>query len=258
MNRYQQMAEVQKNWTAPRELGHSIPRAVSLSGKGIALAVLAGALALGSIVAGVLLARESRRQTGEIARFEQQGTDVDARIVRLRRTGDQGNDYRVKYWFRFGGRTYEKDVKVPQRIWKKLAEGGTMPVRFLAANPALNHPHAVNKSAMSIWVAILVPAFLIALGLVCGAFLRRQMHLLAEGRPAPAVVTKVRKVESEGGHTTIVEYEFPMQSGGIGKGKYESSAKGIGLGSTLTILYNPDNPRRIARYPMCLVRVDRS
>src|SRR5688572_16195048 len=120
MNRYDQMAVVQKQWKAPAELGHSTPRAVRLSSSGIALAALAAALAIGALVVAVLAGRESTRQTEEVEELERDGEDADARIVRLWRTRGEGNHYRVEYWFRFEGRTYQKEMKIPQRIWKTL------------------------------------------------------------------------------------------------------------------------------------------
>jgi hypothetical protein len=54
-----------------------------------------------------------------------------------------------------------------------------------------------------------------------------------------------------------MKYEFPLVEGGIGKGKGSPSRKPLAVGSTITVIYDRDNPRRNSPYPMEMVRIDR-
>jgi hypothetical protein len=83
---------------------------------------------------------------------------------------------------------------------------------------------------------------------------RRQRHLLADGRPAPAVVTRYSRLQTEHGAQNIVYYEFALLGGGTCKGRASTNRR-LPVGSAICVLYDPDNPRRSAPYPMCLVKL---
>jgi hypothetical protein len=94
-----------------------------------------------------------------------------------------------------------------------------------------------------------VAAFLAAVGGLFTIPLRYQGWLLAEGRPALAVVTRHAKTDKG----TVIHYEFTMLSGSQGKGRSGPSRKPLAVGATLCVFYDPDNPRRNAPYPLPLV-----
>jgi hypothetical protein len=259
MNRYNKFDTIQRNWTRPPELGHSTPRPVSLNGSGWVLAILAAALLLGSVAIGVLAGRDFISKSKDVRLLEREGREVDARVTRVWRTSGEGKHNRASYEFDAGGNTYRREMKIPDRIWKTLKTGGTLPVRYVPSKPELNHPAALPRQAPTIWFAILVPAGMIVLALCLSAVLRRSMDLLENGRPVPGVVTKTKKIQNDhGGHNRIAEYEFPLFGGGIGKGKTDWSAKDAKQGATLCVVYDPDNPARNTRYPFQLVKVDRN
>ncbi len=83
--------------------------------------------------------------------------------------------------------------------------------------------------------------------------LQRQRRLLTEGRPAPGIVTRLSR--TKGGMQ--VYYDFLLLSGSVAKGSSGPVSKPPGIGQTVCVLYNPDNPRRNAIYPLCLVKEDR-
>ena len=79
------------------------------------------------------------------------------------------------------------------------------------------------------------------------------MRLLSEGRPSPALVT--RHTQVKGGK--MMTYEFPLHGGGVGKGRGGTSRKPPAIGSAITIVYDRENPRRNAPYPLQMVKVVR-
>jgi hypothetical protein len=85
--------------------------------------------------------------------------------------------------------------------------------------------------------------------------LSRARDLLSGGRPAEARVTEVHRQTHSHGSSHRVELEFTVLSGAKHHGRLEQGSKPPAVGSTLIIVYDPDQPKRQARYPMKLVRV---
>jgi hypothetical protein len=84
--------------------------------------------------------------------------------------------------------------------------------------------------------------------------LNAQRRLLAEGRPAPALVTKLaRHQTSHGVSHQSIRYAFPLLSGSMAIGRSDAR-KGQAVGSVICIVYDPDRPRRSLAYPFPLVR----
>jgi len=255
MNRFDQFAELEQRWSPPRELQYSTPRAFRLSGGGIALTAVGVLLFLGAIAAGVFLSLESMRQTRNYRRLAEEGRETEATVARLWRSAEKNRTAHVEYWFTVAGRRYRNATRVPAAIWKTLQTGERLPVRFLPSNPEINHPSRWHPRVLSLWVAGLAAAFLAILTAAIALAFRRQIDLLSEGRPAPGVVTQVRKMQdSHSGHQTIVYYQFRLLSGAIRKGKRASAGKQVKTGDTLCILYDPHDPRRNSVYPLSLVR----
>jgi len=92
---------------------------------------------------------------------------------------------------------------------------------------------------------VAVPAFLLPIPV------RREARLLAEGRPAPGRVTGFKKIDQ----SIRVQYEFRLLNGTVAKGKVNRSKPPV-VGAPLCVLYEPENPRRNALYPLSLVRLE--
>ena len=92
---------------------------------------------------------------------------------------------------------------------------------------------------------VTVPAFLLPIPV------RREVRLLAEGRPAPGRVTGFKKADE----AFRVQYEFRLLNGALAKGKVNRSKPPV-VGAPLCVLYDPENPRRNALYPLSLVRLE--
>lgn len=252
MDRYQEMAELQRTWTPPPELMGSGPREVRLSGQGIGVAVLAGCLILGGVGAAISLERVANQQSDEQNLLSEQGKDSEATVTRVWRTRDKESRPMVAYQFEAEGRAYHRSVRAPLAVWKKLAAGSPLAVRFLPSDPARSHPREWAESTIPLWLSLLIGSILAAIGAGLVFVLRRQLALLSEGRPAPAVVTRYSYAQH--GQKNI-HYEFPLLSGGLAKGKRGPTRRLPAIGATLCVIYDRENPRRNAPYPLEMAKL---
>ena len=246
--------KLKNNWTPPDGLGYSGLRPVQLTGAGIVSLVVAAALLLGAVAAGIGLRTTASRQAQEHRLLREQGFNTDARITRLwRSTGKDTRDW-VAYRFTVQEQVYETRKVVPARIWRELQAGSSLPIRFLPSNPKVNHPSAWNDSPMSLWIPYLAFGGLAAIACVCAIRLRNQMQLLTDGRPAPGIVTGHWRTKDG----TILRYEFLLLNGATAKGRGGQSRRPPAVGSPICVLYDPENPRRNAPYPLTLVKLTKS
>ena len=128
------------------------------------------------------------------------------------------------------------------------------------SNPGLNCPSYLTRQGMPRWLPFGIGFIMAAGGAAIALAVRRQTRLLADGRAAPALVTRLSNVarDSHGGnHGRKYYYEFPVLSGAIAKGHGGPTKRFPAVGSTLCVLYDPDNPAKNAPYPLSLVRVAR-
>jgi hypothetical protein len=210
---------------------------------------LAVVFLVGGLAAGIALEITALRQAEEQRLLREQGADAEGLVTRLWRSGDKGHTLWVAYRFTVQERTYAGGAKAPLRIWKNLQVGSELAVRYLPSRPALSYPHGCEPGPMPMWVPWLVAAAVSATGGLFTLPLRRQGWLLAQGRPAPAVVTRHAKTDKG----TLVHYEFQTLSGSMAKGRSGPNRKPFAIGATLCVFYDPDNPRRNAPYPLPLV-----
>jgi hypothetical protein len=242
-----------ENWTPPDGLGYSRLRPVSLTGGGIALLVVAVLMILGAVPAGIGLGTTAKRQAKDHRLLQEQGVNTEARITRLWRSGDKNQQHLVSYRFTVQERAYEARNKVPTRIWQTLTVGSSLPVRFLPSDPKVNHPTEWDDTPMPNWLPYLLSGALVVIAFGVTIPLRIQMRLLTEGRPAPGTVTGHRRTKDG----TILRYEFVLLNGATAKGRGQSR-RPPAIGAPICVLYDPENPRRNAPYPLTLVKLTRS
>jgi hypothetical protein len=252
-DRGRELQDLQRDWTPPPELARGGPREVKLSGGGIAVSVVACLLLLGAIAAAVGLSRVAARQSNETRQLAASGIEAQALVTRHWRSGGKDSERRVAYWFEYEGRAYEGSARTPRSVWAELEVGSPIRVRFLPGRPEVNHPAGWQRGDMPSWIPAFVAVGLIFPGLLLLYMIRRQIQLLSEGRPAPAIVLGHRRIK--GGK--MMQYEFPLPGGGIGKGRGGKSRRPAAVGSTITVVYDRDNPKRNAPYPFDMVRIDR-
>ncbi len=250
------LSNLWEGWTPPPGISRSTPRPVRLSAGGIAMIVAAILMACGGVGGAIAInaQRSSRRARAE--HFRENGQTAEGVVTRLWHTGSEDVQYRVQYRFTADGSPYAGQGNLSRRNWKSLNVNGPIEIRYLPANPRQNRPLNSSSGVAPVWIPYLFGAILLSGSVLFPLILRKQRRLLAEGKPAPAVVTRNRQVYSgEGGSHNEVCYEFPLLAGGTAKGR--SNRRPKPTGTVLCALYDPDNPRRNTLYPMSLVKLDR-
>ena len=242
-----------ESWTPPDGLGYSSLRPVGLTGGGVALLVVAGMMLLGAVAAAIGLGTTARRQAKDHRLLQEQGVNTDAQITRLWRSGDKNQQHLVSYRFTVQEREYVARKGVPSRIWQTLRAGSSLPVRYLPSDPKVNHPTEWDDTPMPNWLPYLLSGALVAIAFGVTIPLRIQMRLLTEGRPAPGTVTGHRRTKDG----TILRYEFQLLNGATAKGRGQSR-RPPAIGAPICVLYDPENPRRNAPYPLTLVKLTKS
>jgi Protein of unknown function (DUF3592) len=247
------LEEIGAEWQPPAGLGFSSVRPVRLTSAGIALLVMAVLLLAGSLALGAVLWSQSQRDELHRRLLGDQGVTTQATIERLWRSGDKESTPRMRYRFAVDGREYTGSTKVPRTIWRTLEQGMSLDVRYLPIDPSVSHPVQWRPRVTPWFLAVLIPVFFAGFAVLMTYPLRRQWRLLSEGRPAPGVVTSVRRTDK----SIRVKYEFRLLNGSKQSGRANASGKALpGIGSVVCVVYDRYDPSRSALYPMALVRVD--
>ena len=248
--------ESRRTFSLPPELTRSAPRDVALTTGGRALIVVAWLLAAGALAAGIALHLEAQRQSDAAVDFDRRAVPATAVVDRLwRKSGDDQPAF-AAFHFDAGGVRIEGQSRMQLSAWRGLRPGSTVAVRYLPDNPRGFVLAGARRNRLPFAVAYIVSSALAALALLCAAAVHRQRRLLSEGRSAPAVVTAVRKHQgSHGSHREIV-YEFPVLAGTMATGKAAAS-KTSEVGNRISVVYDPERPKRNRPYPFSLVTLDR-
>ncbi len=249
MSRPFELQQLLRSWTPPRELRLSRSREVQLSGGGKALAALGFLLAAGAVAALVGLQTLVRAEMREIELLRAHGIETTGQVVRIIRDQEKKSSYRLVYGFQVGEAAYDRRVQVTAATARGLPVGSSLAVRYLPSDPAINYPSGWRQKTMPAWLPPLAGLGLLALSWLPAHALRSQRRLLAEGRPAPAVVTRHHKDQ----HGVTIHYEFPLLSGARCAGKSGPMKKPPEIGSQICIIYDPDQPSRNSKYPFSLV-----
>jgi hypothetical protein len=177
---------------------------------------------------------------------------IDCRVVVGEVTGFSIARYAptgVSYRFIVHGVTYSGEAKEPSG-GTSLEKADKIPIRFLPANPAINHPDAWEWSAAVWWLYDALEIFLTAMGGLAFAALWRDRQLAREGKVAAGVVTSCIPNDRR----FDVEYEFYTWDDLLMKGKSDCADE-YGAGARVWILYLPRKPRRNHMYPLSLFEV---
>jgi hypothetical protein len=245
-------SDAHRDWKPPAELAYARPRPVSLKFGGIAVIVLMVGLLVGSVVAGVLLSRSISERTQYDAKLQLAGVESDAVITGVELISGKSRRYRIAYTYDYGGRRYSARVTTSSRRAGELQAGAPIKVRFLPSDP--EHSFAVDweSGPKPAWLIVLLPAGLIVPAIVLFFVMKRQRRLLEEGQPARAIVTGHTRTQ----HGKVVHYEYSVSGGGPVKGKSGPMHRTPEVDSVITVLYDPDNPRKSVAYPLSLYKID--
>jgi hypothetical protein len=245
-----------EGWKPPEGLGQSWPRRTALGRAGIALCVVSALMLVGGVVLALATAREGWRRQAEVRQMRAEGRETKGVVTLMLHGGEHDNDFRLEYRFTVDGRVYGGGADVGKRQWQSLGVGMPVAIRYLPSAPAHNYPSADPPGTTGIWLACLAGGIVAAIGAWLPLKIRRQRHLLEGGRPAPAVVTRVKESEGwpEQGWRCTVYYQFSLPDGATCQGRSSLRARYIPEGSVICILYDPDNPQRSDCYPLSLVK----
>jgi hypothetical protein len=244
-------------FSLPPELERSAPRDVGLTTGGRALMVLAWLLVAGAVTAGIALSFEARRQSDAALNFDQRSVTANAVVDRLWRKSGDGKPAFAAFHFEANGERIDGESRMQLPAWRELRTGSTLPVRYLPDNPRRFVLAGRRRNGMPFAVAYVVSAILGAIALLCLAAVQWQHRLLSEGRSVRAVVTAVRKSKGSSGEThTEMVYEFRVLAGTLATGK-AAAKKGAAVGTPISVVYDPERPKRNRPYPFSLVTLNR-
>lgn len=232
--------------TIPPELGLPIPRGAHLKRNGVHMAVVAWIILAFGVGLGISEAIHIVREGRHRAELRNNSREAAGVVTK------EGRANTVYYAFTANGTTFTDNARAPNSQWYRLEKNGPIPVRYLAANPAIHHPAAWEWSIFLEWNPLLAITMALFLSGVFFASLHGDRKLIAEGTPAVGTVTSCSPW-SRGGF--IVRYEFRTADGMAlrGKGWPENSYE---IGAPICILYLSRNPMRNKSYPMTNYRAD--
>ena len=246
-----QLNEARQTWHPPEELERSRPREVRLTGAGRALVALAVFFFLGSAAAGLLLHIKASTDHEHRRQLLEQGKDLEAQVIRRGTTRRDHPRYWAEYAFSVDGRTYQGRLQAGRRSWERMDEGTSLPVRYLPSEPQIHLVQGSEGDLMPLWLPYFIACALALAGWLVTRPLVSQRRLLAEGRPAPAVVTHHEKTQ----HGPVMHYMFSLLSGATARGKAGPQKTPPPPGTTLCVIYEPDRARHHGIYPLSLVSI---
>jgi hypothetical protein len=244
----------QETVALPTELSGTVPREVRLSGGGIALAVIASAMAIGALVSAILLSVVFSRFEAQFQRSERDGATAQAHVVQVATRRGEHPRRIVTYGYEVDGRSYTGRTTLRQRDRRAIAQGEPIAIGYLRSHPESSWMAGYEPDVMPLWVIPLMSG-----GLLLGAAaitwaVRRQWVLLSEGRVARARIVAHKKIRKDKHTAYRVNYEFQTLSGATHTGRYDVRKGPPQVGTTMTIVYHRDNPKWSAAYPLQLVR----
>lgn len=253
-----QPMDLKRSWVPPDGLDRSRPREVRLTAAGRALVLVGILLMAGAVGAGIGLGMKAGRQAEEARLLREEGLIAQGVVTRIWQKRGEKKQSWVAYQFTTDGRTYGRDAKVSRSVGQRLLVEGQIAVRYVPSNPDLNYPLDFANKRMPVWLPFWIAGALALFGFFVTLPIRKARRLLAEGRPAPGIVTKHGHI-MHSSHGRVLGkksyYEFPLLNGAIRKGETGPSKNPPAVGSVFCVLYDPDTPRKNAPYPLSLVRL---
>jgi hypothetical protein len=221
-----------------------------LFGDGVKFGIIAVSLLALVAVSSLWFCADAIKQIKQRAVLQREGREVVGEITR-QRSGSRISVPSVSYTFTVNGTAFSGWAQMPQNLVGSLRESDHILVRFLPANPAINHPDAWEWSVLLNLESIVFMIFFAIMGSVVMVILSRERRLASEGMPSVGVVTICAPKD----RTFWVKYDFSTEVGRSIKGSgYSSSRQEIG--ASICVLYLPQNPRRNHPYPLPNFRVE--
>ena len=239
----------------PTELRRSVPRPVSLTLGGRLAAAGCVLIVVGMTAVGAFLWTKLTADNALAAELARSGASADATVTSVRRTGGEDAHLDVRYVYVVQGVEYQGRGRLGKR--STVATGSQLKVGYLPLQPSRSWLEGRGPRPPLPVVAIVAPftGFVIAAILV--VIIRRQHRLLSDGRAAMARVTGVKK-SGHGKETRWrVQYQWQLLNGATRTGHTDKASSPPAEGSFVPLLYDPENPKRYAAWPLSLVRLTR-
>jgi len=254
MTEREKLWKLQEGWRPPPELERGRPRPVGYTGAGIAVWALAGLLLVGGLALGIGLYVKATNDQERNRLLASATGRAEARITRLYRRGS-GNSrrYVADYEFYAGAEVYSRTARLSRGAWSGLQEGDRREVWYVESNPVLSRLEGLERTTGTpIWLAPVITVILAALAVLIARDLKGKRRLVEDGRPAPAMVTRLGRKTDKG---RMVYYGFLTLSGSEAKGKFGPvHGKSVPeVGTPLTVIYDPNDPGSNRRYPLSVV-----
>lgn len=237
----------------PIELTGASPRRLRLSGNGILMAFASAIMLALTASFAIWDGRDRAQQLEHRAALRHGAREVVGEITRLWSPG-RSHKTRVGYTFVVNGISFAGEAQVPKQLAPTLRKSEAIAIRFLPADPAINHPAAWEWSALLDWDSLGTFVVGLALGLFPIWALRPERRLVAKGLPAVGEITKCVPA-GRGGFS--VNFDFHTEDGSVTKGSGWSQGRRE-IGERVCVLYLPENPKRNLSYPALNYRVIRS
>jgi hypothetical protein len=234
----------------PSELTGVLPRRLRTTRNGIYLTLLASAFLAFAVAATVWACMNTARQTKQRAVLRGDSSVTVGEVTRTRKM--KGSEI-VYYTFSANGRLYTGEAELPWQLRDDVEGSNSLAVRYLPADPDVNHPaawewsffwwlplstdvvHLPDFSKESEW--FLAPLIFGPFGFVVLMGLRSERRLLAEGLTAAGQVTECTR-GTRGSYR--VKYEFRIEDGRVVQGKCGGERQKIG--APVCVLYIRQDP----------------
>lgn len=252
MDQRRKLEETGREWRPPTELRNSPPREVVLTIAGKIIVATSIAIALAGVIIGtaVYAGLSQEQKTRDL--LARSGIATDA--VTAGSWISSGNDrhYWTEYRYQANGRTYSGRIQSDHETWLHLQKSRIVRVRYLPEAPERHIAVSFQPGTPPPWIALGIAPAALAQALVLFWLVARQRRLLAEGAPAPAMVTRLAR--SDHGKK-IAHYVFLESSRILIKGKSGPQKNPPPVDSIITVLYQPDRAKRNSPYPVPLVKL---
>jgi len=234
----------------PSELLGPTPRKVHVIGTGARNRIVGLALFAFVAIFSVLTCADVTKQIRHRTALRRDGRVVVGDVTK-QRDGDNTIGPYVEYAFSVHGTAFSGWARMPDDLIGTIRQSDRILVRFLPADPAINHPDAWEWSLLFNAKGIYVLISFSILGSIISAILYAERRFVRGGSPTLGTVTSCKPKE----RLFFLEYDFSKEDG--------TSIKGSGysripreVGSTIYVLYLPQNPRRSRPYPTPNFRVE--
>jgi hypothetical protein len=239
----------------PPQLTASIPRDVTLTAGGRALAALAILIAAGAIAAAIALTIANRRSADDAERRAREAVAATADVVAVRPERGENRHHIVTYRYDAQGVTYTGETRLREHDRRAFSAGDRVAIGYVRSAPDMSWiAGAEPRIEPPIGVVPLVSLSMLTVAALIAWNVRRQWLLLAEGRPAIARVTSSKRIAGQHGAHYRVGYEFQTLSGATVSARYDMGRTPPPVGTSVSIVYHRDTPRWSAPYPLQLVR----